>query len=115
MTRCSKCGNTTAGNEEGFLMLGQRFDPRSSVARKLVNGLTGLLAMLFVVAHLAGNLTLLGGPDAFNTYAESLHRLGWLVYVAEVGLLVLFAAHALSAIQVFLHKRAARRTGYALA
>ena len=96
-------------------MATQRFDLRSSVARKLVNGLTGLLAMLFIIAHLAGNLTLLGGRDAFNTYAESLHRLGALVYVAEVGLLVLFGAHAVSAIQVYLHKRAARRTRYAVA
>jgi succinate dehydrogenase / fumarate reductase cytochrome b subunit len=96
-------------------MTTQRFGLRSSVARKLVNGLTGLLAMLFIVAHLAGNLTLLGGRDAFNTYAEALHRLGALVYVAEVGLLVLFAAHAVSAIQVFLQKRAARQIRYTVA
>jgi succinate dehydrogenase cytochrome b subunit len=96
-------------------MAARRFDLRSSVARKLVNGLTGLLAMLFIVAHLAGNLTLLGGRDAFNTYAESLHRLGALVYVAEVGLLLMFAAHAVTAIQVFLHKRAARQTRYVVA
>lgn len=87
---------------------------RSSVARKLVNGLTGVLAMLFLIAHLAGNLTLFGGPHAFNAYAETLHRFGWLVYVAELGLLVLFAAHAVTAIQVYLHKRAARPHGYAL-
>jgi succinate dehydrogenase / fumarate reductase cytochrome b subunit len=87
---------------------------RSSVARKLVNGLTGILAMLFIVAHLAGNLTLLGGPQAFNAYAESLHRLGALVYVAEVGLLLLFGIHAVTAIQVYLQKRASRRHGYTL-
>lgn len=87
---------------------------RSSVARKLVNGLTGLLAMLFLIAHLAGNLTLFGGSDAFNAYAETLHRLGALVYVAEIGLLLLFAAHAVTAIQVYLQKRAARQQPYAV-
>jgi succinate dehydrogenase / fumarate reductase, cytochrome b subunit len=115
MTPSSNWGNAIPSYEEGFLMTTQRFDLRSSVARKLVNGLTGLLAMLFIVAHLAGNLTLLGGPDAFNTYAEALHRLGVLVYVAEVGLVVLFAAHAVSAIQVYLHKRSARDRGYTVA
>lgn len=85
---------------------------RSSVARKLVNGLTGVLAMLFLIAHLAGNLTLFGGSDAFNAYAETLHRLGALVYVAEIGLLLLFAAHAVTAIQVYLQKRAARQHRY---
>ena len=85
---------------------------KSSVARKLVNGLTGILAMLFIVAHLAGNLTLLGGPRAFNAYAESLHRLGALVYVAEIGLVLLFGIHAVTAIQVYLSKRAARQHRY---
>lgn len=87
---------------------------RSSVARKLVNGLTGILAMLFIIAHLLGNLTLLGGSRAFNTYAESLHRLGFLVYVAEVGLVLLFGIHAVTAIQVYLQKRESRRHAYAV-
>jgi succinate dehydrogenase / fumarate reductase, cytochrome b subunit len=87
---------------------------RSSVARKLVNGLTGILAMLFIIAHLVGNLTLLGGPRAFNAYAEALHRLGMLVYVAEVGLVLLFGIHAVTAIQVYLQKRASRQHGYAM-
>jgi succinate dehydrogenase / fumarate reductase cytochrome b subunit len=115
MTRFSNWGNAISIHEEALLMSTQRVGLGSSVARKLVNGLTGVLAMLFIIAHLAGNLTLLGGPDAFNTYAESLHRLGVLVYVAEVGLLVLFLVHAVTAIQVYLQKRAARRHGYTVA
>ena len=49
-----------------------------------------------------GNLLLLLGSEAFNTYAYTLHSLGHgaLVPIAEVGLVILFAAHAASGISV---------------
>ena len=87
-----------------------RFKIGSSIGKKLLNGLTGLALMGFVVAHLAGNLTLLFGSNAFNTYSESIARFGFLVYVAEVGLLALIVAHAVSAIIVWNDKRSARST-----
>ena len=89
-----------------------RFDPWSSIGKKLLTGLTGIFAMLFIVGHLAGNLTLIAGSDAFNAYADALHQLGALVYVAEIGLVVLFGAHAIAAIQVWRDKKAARSTPY---
>jgi succinate dehydrogenase / fumarate reductase cytochrome b subunit len=38
----------------------------SSVGKKFVMGFTGLLLCGFLVAHLAGNLLLYVGPDAYN-------------------------------------------------
>ena len=90
------------------------FRPWSSIGKKLLNGLTGLLLMLFVLAHLAGNLTLLAGTDAFNAYAEGLHRLGVVVLLAEIGLTALVAAHVLSAVAVYNDRRAARNVRYAV-
>ncbi len=87
---------------------------RSTIGKKLLNGLTGLLLCGFIVGHLAGNLLLLLGSDAFNTYAYTLHSLlhGAFVPLAEVGLVVLFTAHAISGISVALARRRARPDGY---
>lgn len=87
---------------------------RSTVGKKLLNGLTGLLLCGFIVAHLMGNLLLLLGSEAFNGYAYTLHNLGHgaLVPIAEVGLVVLFGAHAASGISVALARRRARPDGY---
>ena len=51
----------------------------TSVGKKLLMALTGLAFCGFLAAHLAGNLTLYGGADAFNSYAEHLHSLGPLI------------------------------------
>lgn len=65
----------------------------SSVGKKFVMGVTGLLLCGFLVVHLAGNLLMLAGPEAYNDYAESLHSNEWLVKIGEALLLVLFASH----------------------
>jgi len=87
----------------------------SSVGKKVINGLTGMLLMGFIVAHLIGNLTLFIGPGAFNDYAHflmtALH--GWLIYAFEAGILVIGVFHIVTAITVaWMDKRAARKTGY---
>jgi len=56
-------------------------------------GITGLLLCGFLVTHLAGNLLLLVGPDAYNGYAHALHSNEWLIKGAEVVLLLLFVSH----------------------
>jgi len=88
----------------------------SSVGKKVITGLTGFLLMGFVIVHLIGNLTLLfptSGP--FNHYAHFLETMlhGWLIYVFEVGLLLMFAFHIIAAVTVALtDKMAARKVGY---
>jgi len=88
----------------------------SSVGKKVINGLTGMLLMGFIVAHLIGNLTLLfNHPGPFNDYAHFLATAmhGWLIYAFEIGLLVVFAFHIVTAVTVaWMDKRAARTVGY---
>ena len=57
----------------------------SSVGSKFLIAFTGLALLLFLVAHLGGNLLFLLGPDAFNQYS---HRQisNPLIYLAEAGL-----------------------------
>ena len=59
----------------------------SSIGSKFLIAFTGLFLLVFLVAHLAGNLLFIAGPDAFNEYSHKLIS-NPLVYVAELGLLV---------------------------
>ena len=83
----------------------------SSVGRKILMALTGLLLIGFLVVHLSGNLLIFESPEAFNAYSHSLVS-NPLIYVAELALLVLFVAHVASGIAVTLRNRAARPEGY---
>ncbi len=85
----------------------------STIAKKFLTGLTGALLILFLVAHLAGNLTLLVGRNTFNSYSHHLESLGILLYAVEIGLLAVIVAHVVMAIGVQLSKRHGRPTGYA--
>ena len=68
---------------------------------------SGLLLVLFLVAHLAGlTLACWDGP-AFERYATALHQAPWLP-LAELGLLVLLLTHPLQALVRALANRAAR-------
>lgn len=66
---------------------------RSSIGRKQLVAITGLLLCGFLVSHLSGNLLLLVSSDAFNLYAHKLISMGGLLYVAEGGLAFIFALH----------------------
>ena len=86
----------------------------TSIGKKLMMAATGLSFVGFLVAHLAGNLTIYGGADAFNSYADHLHALGPLLGVAEFGLLGLFLIHVFSGLILFWQNFNARPTRYAV-
>ena len=74
---------------------------------------TGLAWFGFLIGHLAGNLLLTQGPNAFNEYAKKLHSLGPLLYIAEAGLVILLVGHVFSALRVTQENMSARPQGYA--
>ena len=91
----------------------------SSIGRKFIMGVTGLLLVGFAVNHLVGNLKLLPIPfvgdaagEKFDEYVAFLKSFGGLLYVAEIGLVVLFGAHIWLALKLTMENREARRTGY---
>ncbi len=86
---------------------------RSSIGGKVTMAVTGVLLFGFVVAHLLGNLQLLKGPDAINSYAKMLHDLGPLLWVMRIGLLVVFLLHVVTAIRLSRANKAARPVAYA--
>ena len=86
----------------------------SSIGGKLIVAVTGLAMVGFVLAHLSGNLLVFGGPQAVNTYAEGLRKLGALLWVARIGLVAMALLHIVFAIKLNLANRAARPQAYAV-
>ncbi len=84
----------------------------SSIGKKLMMAITGFSFCGFLTAHLAGNLTIYGGKDAFNAYAHHLHALGPLITFAEIGLLALFLVHIITGLMLFLANLKARPVKY---
>lgn len=84
----------------------------SSIGRKFLMALSGLGLCGFLVVHLAGNLFLYKGPDAFNKYALKLHEQEWLP-LAEAGLFAMFALHIYFAFSLTLENQLKRSVGYA--
>lgn len=64
----------------------------STVGRKVVMGATGVLLVVFILGHLAGNLLIYSGAEAENRYAallKSIPELLWAVRAVLLGALVL--------------------------
>lgn len=84
----------------------------SQVGRKILTGITGLLLLFFLIFHLAGNLTIFGDADAMNRYSMLLHNLGWPLWVARAGLVLVFGIHAWIGISIWWRRRKSRPKGY---
>lgn len=82
---------------------------KSSIGKKLLVALTGLVLVLFLAGHLAGNLLIFVGEKDFNEYAELLHTMlhGAGVWIARVVLLTCLVIHVVATISLTRMNRAA--------
>jgi succinate dehydrogenase / fumarate reductase cytochrome b subunit len=85
----------------------------TSVGTKVLIAFTGLALFGFLIAHLAGNLLVLSGPEAFNAYSHTLIS-NPLIYIAEAGLALLFIVHIWKTVTNVFHNNAARPARYAV-
>jgi succinate dehydrogenase / fumarate reductase cytochrome b subunit len=85
----------------------------SSLGKKYVMALTGLLMFFFVIGHLAGNLQIFLGKEAINRYGHFLQSNPELIWPARIILLVVLVLHVWSAIKLSAENKAARPVGYA--
>jgi succinate dehydrogenase / fumarate reductase cytochrome b subunit len=87
---------------------------RSSLGKKALMAISGLMLLLFVIGHLVGNLLVFLGPHALNDYAQHLRDLGPLLWVARIGLLAAVAIHIVTSVQLVMENRRARGQRYAV-
>jgi succinate dehydrogenase / fumarate reductase cytochrome b subunit len=88
------------------LTLGRRVS--TTIARELLVAVTGVVMIGFLLGHLGGNFLIFAGPDVFNAYAENLHSLGPLLWVARIGLILAFVSHISSSVSLYLANRKSR-------
>jgi succinate dehydrogenase / fumarate reductase, cytochrome b subunit len=86
---------------------------RSTIGKKVIMAVTGLIGIGFVIVHMAGNLQVFIGQDKMNAYAAALHGpLAEIVWLTRLVLIVAVILHVLMAWQLTQRSRAARPVGY---
>src|SRR5215813_13041634 len=85
----------------------------SSLGKKYIMAVSGLVLFLFVVGHLVGNLQVFLGPEAINRYGHFLQSNIEILWPARIFLLLMIGLHIWSAIKLSAENRAARPVAYA--
>jgi succinate dehydrogenase / fumarate reductase cytochrome b subunit len=85
---------------------------RSTIGKKVIMAVTGLMLVVFVIGHMVGNLQVFIGSEKMNAYAAFLKSTGELLWVARLGLLAAVLLHILMAWQLTQIKNRARPVGY---
>lgn len=85
----------------------------SSIGRKQVMAVTGLMWSAFVLTHMAANLLILFDAEAYNKYSHALIT-NPLIYIAEAGLVLTLLLHVANGIKLTLENRSARPQKYAM-
>ena len=81
----------------------------SSLGKKYLMALTGLVLIGFVFVHMAGNLQVLAGQAQINAYAHSLQSLPWFIlWGSRLFLLASVVIHAWTAYSLIIENRKAR-------
>jgi succinate dehydrogenase / fumarate reductase cytochrome b subunit len=102
---------------------GQRRAPKvvktTSVVKKYVMAVSGILMLLFLIAHMIGNLHVFQGAESFNDYSHWLRAFGEpalppraFLTILEVVLLASVVAHMWAAISLWRQAKRARPEGY---
>ena len=84
----------------------------SSVGQKLVIGITGFLLFLYLLIHIAGNLIVFLGPQAFNRYAYVMEYGNPLLPAIELGLLLVALIHIYKTVRMFIGNQEKRPVNY---
>lgn len=85
----------------------------TTIGKKAIMAVTGIVLYGFVLAHMLGNLQVFLGPEALNGYAAMLHSMPGVLWGARLVLLVSLVAHMTAAYQVITRNISARPVAYA--
>lgn len=81
---------------------------KTSLGKKVIMAITGLVLVGFVIGHLVGNLQIFSPPEKINAYAHFLQSLGPALWAIRAFLLLMVVLHIWSAISLVLENKAAR-------
>jgi succinate dehydrogenase / fumarate reductase cytochrome b subunit len=110
--------NAMTDNDPGTAWLDARGQRRSAqlwrttVGMKVLMGTTGVVLVVFLVFHLAGNLLVYQGPAALNAYSALLRREPMVLWLARGVLLVSAAVHVAAAARLWWRDWRARPVRY---
>src|SRR5579863_3459105 len=89
------------------------------IGKKMVMAVTGAVLILFVIAHMLGNLKIFSGPEEINAYSRFLREVGWpelgygqLLWIVRSVLFVCVILHITAAVQLTRMNWQARPVGY---
>jgi len=84
----------------------------STLGKKILMAVTGIVLFGFVVGHMLGNLQIYLGAEQLNHYAELLQSNKGLLWTVRSVLLFCVLVHIVAAVQVWLRSRASRPVRY---
>src|SRR5262245_14706297 len=84
----------------------------STIGKKAIMAVTGLILFGFLIAHMVGNLQIFLGAAVMNHYAETLHGNPALLWTVRITLLVSVVLHIWASVQLSLIKKEARPQAY---
>jgi succinate dehydrogenase / fumarate reductase cytochrome b subunit len=86
---------------------------RSTLGRKVVMAVTGVVFVAFVIIHVSGNLLMFSGPEPMNAYAAFLKKSAAILWSVRLILLASLALHVHAAWSLTRQNRGARPVRYA--
>jgi succinate dehydrogenase / fumarate reductase, cytochrome b subunit len=85
----------------------------SSVGKKIIMAVTGLIWVAYLITHVLANLLVFQGPTRINAYSAFLHGTGGALWGARLVLIAALVLHVLAAAQLAGRRQEARPAGYA--
>ncbi len=91
----------------------------NSVVKKAVMAVSGIIMLLYLVAHVIGNLKVFAGRESFNSYSEWIRTVGepavphqTVLTIVRIVLIVAVVAHFWAAISLWRQAKRARPQAY---
>jgi len=87
---------------------------RTTIGKKVLMAVSGVVWFGYVIAHLAGNLQIYAGPERINAYAEFLHHWPTVLWGTRLLLIATIVAHVAASTDLAVRNFSARPVGYAM-
>ena len=85
---------------------------QTTLGKKVVMAVTGIILFGFVISHLIGNLQIFAGREQLNHYAVFLRTMPAVLWGARITLLVAVILHIVASVQLAVLRNEARPIGY---